>query len=169
MYSRAFPHTRVTRYTARSFADQNTIKALANFCSVHYFYGLKSGLSDTLKTACKLGRVSRHGLEPKSRKYMRWLLDACTSDFFLLLYFFRFFIFSQVTRTRRGLIVKGTRGGDRDPIHTLATFATPALPWPPFIRTPIYASPEPVGWSHHYNVTILAKYVLMDQKLVIHT
>ena len=32
-----------------------------------------------------------------------------------------------MTRTRRGLIVKGTRGGDRDPIHTLATFATPAL------------------------------------------
>ena len=90
MYSRAFPHTRVTRYTARSSADQNTIKALANFCPFLYFYGLKSGLSDTLKTACKLGRVSRHGLEPKSRKYMRWLLDGCTSDFFLLLYFFRF-------------------------------------------------------------------------------
>ena len=52
-----------------------------------FFYGLKSGLSDTLKTACKLGRVSRHGLEPKSRKYMRWLLDGCTSDFFYFIIF----------------------------------------------------------------------------------
>ena len=69
-----------------------------------------------------------------------------------------------MTRARHGLIVKGTRAGDRDPIHTLATFATPALPWPPFIRTPIYASPVPVGWSHHYSVTVLAKYILVDWK-----
>ena len=45
--------------------------------------------------------------------------------------------------------------------HWLAP-ATPALPWPPFIRTPIYASPVPVGWSHHYSVTVLAKYILVD-------
>ena len=69
-----------------------------------------------------------------------------------------------MTRARHGLIVKGTRAGDRDPIHTLATFATPALPWPPFIRTPIYASPVPVGWSHHYSETVLAKYILVDWK-----